>query len=168
MSEQSSEYNALLVRQHVGGGSGGYDPRSEASAWLTLTKSDGDEMDEVVAEILDAARPSPVVAAMEQDLADDADPNTHHLFLAFPPTSPAGGTATPADPRLCRRVRVPLVEFCERLATAFEGQMTSTALCFVADASSGLGSETLVEVVRRCDHGVVSCSLRCMECLPHQ
>jgi len=34
--------------------------------------------------------------------------------------------------------------------------MTSTALCFVADASCGLGSEMLVDVVKACDNGVVS------------
>lgn len=156
--EQSSEYNALMVRQHIGAGKGYYDPKMEASVWEALTKNDTEEMEEVIAEILDAKKPSPVIVAMEQDLSNDNDPNTYHLFLAFPPVSSKGGVATPGPPNLYRRVRVPLVVFCEELAKAFEGQLTSTALCFVVDASSGLGSETLTTLVKKCDHGVATIS----------
>jgi len=161
--EQSSEYNALMIRQHVGGGKGLYDPKTEPSVWEILTPNDTSEMDELIADILNAKKPSPVIVAMEQDLADeDGDPNTYHLFLAFPPPVPtksSGGeeedVATPPGPMVYERgVRVPLVDFCETLAVAFEGQMTSTALCFVADASSSLGSDILTEVVKKCDHGV--------------
>lgn len=156
LAEQSSEYNALMVRQHVGGGKGYYDPKTEVSVWEKYTKNDAEEMEEVIAEILDAKKPSPVIVAMEQDLSDDADPNTFHLFLAFPSASRRGGVATPG--RFHRKVRVPLVGFCEELAKAFEGQMTSTALCFVVDASSGLGSDMLTTVVKDCDHGVATIS----------
>jgi hypothetical protein len=84
---------------------------------------------------------------------DEVDQNTYYLFLDFPPSpsnTTKGGQLYP------RRVRVPLVFFCELLATAFDGQITSTALCFIADASSGLGSEMLTTVIKRCNHGVVS------------
>lgn len=148
-----------MMRQHVGGGKRVYDPKSEPSVWENLTKNDDKEMDEVIAEILDAKKPTPVIVAMEQDLTDDRDPNTYHLFLAFPPSGEGddGNIATPEAPKFyARKVRVPLVVFCEKMAKAFEGQMTSTALCFVADASSGSGSETLTTVVKECDHGVVS------------
>lgn len=154
--EQSNEYTTLMVRQHVGGGRRAYDPKDDPSIWEPHTKNDTAEMDAIVSEILDAAKPSPVIVALEQDLGDAGDPNTHHLFLAFPPQE-GEGVATPAPPKFYpRRVRVPLVEFCAKLAEAFEGQMTANALCFVADASAGLGSDTLATVVRRCDHGVVS------------
>mmetsp|Transcript_11881 Transcript_11881/g.21957 ORF Transcript_11881/g.21957 Transcript_11881/m.21957 type:complete len:581 (-) Transcript_11881:52-1794(-) len=156
--EQSSEYNALMMRQHVGWGKGVYDPKTETSVWETIFKNDTNEMEEIIAEILNAKKPSPVIVAMEQDLFDDADPNTYHLFLAFPPPASDESVATPGPPKLYRRVRVPLVVFCERLAKAFEGQMTSTALCFVADASSGMGSETLTNVVKECNHGVATIS----------
>ena len=157
---QSCEYNALMMRQHVGGGRGNYDPKSEPSAWEALTDKDAAEMDEVVAGILDAGKPTPVIVAMEQDPTDDRYPDAYYLFLAFPPppstTKEEAGGRGGLPPGLYRRVRVPLLAFCELLSIAFEGQMTSTALCFVADASSGLGSETLATVARRCNYGVVS------------
>lgn len=156
--EQSSEFNSLMVRQHVGGGKRVYDPKTESSIWEPYTKNDTKEMEEIIVNILDAKKPTPVIVAMEQDLSDQVDPNTYHLLLAFPPSSDdGGGVATPVAPNFYpRRVRVPLVIFTEMLARAFEGQMTSTALCFVADASSGLGSETLTTIAKRCNHGVVS------------
>ncbi|KAL7540397.1 hypothetical protein ACHAXR_010083 [Thalassiosira sp. AJA248-18] len=157
--EQSSEFNSLMIRQHIGGGKGVYDPKSESSIWEPYTKNDTKEMEEIIAQILDSKKPTPVIVAMEQDLGDDRDPNTYHLFLAFPPTSSDDSVATPGPPKFYpRRVRVPLVVFSEMLAKAFEGQMTSTALCFVADASSGLGSETLTTVVKKCNHGVATIS----------
>ena len=156
--EQSDEYKRLMIRQHVGGGKGAYDPKMESTVWEKLTKADTTEMEEIIAEILDAKKPTPVIVAVEQDLEDERDPNTYHLFLAFPSLSSEDNVATPGPPKFYpRRVRVPLIVFCEMLATAFEGQMTSTALCFVADASSGLGSEMLTTVVKQCNHGVVSC-----------
>ncbi|KAL7533315.1 hypothetical protein ACHAWF_004451 [Thalassiosira exigua] len=163
VAEQSVEYASLMVRQHVGGGRRGYDPKADPSAWEDLTMDDVDEMDEVVETIMDAAKPTPVVVAIEQDRGDDRDPNTYHLFLAFPRPSDVmdgkASAATPGPPGFYpRRVRVPLAEFCEKLATAFEGRATSTTLCFVADASSGVGSEMLTAVAGRCDHGVATIS----------
>lgn len=149
-----------MMRQHVGGGRGRYDPKMEPSVWEALTVKDNEEMEGVVAEILDAEKPTPVIVALEQDPTDDRDTNTYYLFLAFPPTSTTdgsgGGIGTPGSPGLYRRVRVPLVAFCALLADAFDGRMTSTTLCFVADASSGLGSEILATVVKRCNYEVVS------------
>lgn len=150
---QSCEYNTLMMRQHVGGGKGKYNPRSESTVWETLTVKHNVEMDDIVATILDVTKPTPVIVALEQDLTDECDPDTYYLFLAFP--TPGSGVSTPGPPKLHHRmVRVPLLVFCELLATAFAGQMTSVTLCFVADASSGLGSEILTTVVKRCNHGV--------------
>jgi len=44
------------------------------------------------------------------------------------------------------------------LAKAFKDQMTSTALCFVVDASSGAGAEMLTDVVKDSNHGVATIS----------
>jgi hypothetical protein len=45
--------------------------------------------------------------------------------------------------------------FCKKLSNAFQEQLTSTALCFVADASSGLGTDMIGQIVSTC--GMVSC-----------
>ena len=153
--EQGSEYTSLMIRQHVGGGKGLYDPKTESVAWTKLGSSDTEEMDNLLSEIMDPKKATPVIIAIEQDLEDDNNPNDYHLFLAFPPAS--AGVSTPAAPNLYQKIRVPLIAFCERLEKAFKEQMTSTALCFVADASSGMGSEMLVDVVKDSNHGVVSC-----------
>lgn len=48
-----------------------------------------------------------------------------------------------------------LNHFCKKLSSAFEQQLTSTALCFVADASSGLGSEMIGQIVSACGMAIV-------------
>lgn len=47
-----------------------------------------------------------------------------------------------------------LSSFCKKLSNAFQEQLTSTALCFVADASSGLGTDMIGQIVSTC--GMVS------------
>ena len=161
--EQSTEYTSLMIRQHVGGGKSYYDPKTEVDVWENYTTNDTTEMDDIVTEILDKKKKTPVIVTIECELGDEVNPNLYYLYLAFPPTSSSNSSegdtsdvSTPPSPKMYRRVRVPLVLFCEKLATAFEKQMTSTALCFVADASSSLGSDMLTNVVKECDHGVVS------------
>lgn len=167
-NEQSCEYNTLLLRQYIGGGKCHYNPKMESVAWEKFTKHDIDEMMETIIqdEIFKEEATTPVIGAIEQDLTDENDPNTYYLFLAFPTTLPSHDTATAAAATATdkcsmpgqyrRRIRVPLIQFCELLAKAFEAQMTSTTLCFVADASSGMGSDILSTIVKRCNHGVVS------------
>mmetsp|Transcript_6525 Transcript_6525/g.10974 ORF Transcript_6525/g.10974 Transcript_6525/m.10974 type:complete len:492 (+) Transcript_6525:93-1568(+) len=154
--EQGSEYTALMIRQHVGGGKGLYDPKTESVVWAKIGSSETEEMDTLLSEIMDAKKATPVIVAIEQDLEDDNNPNDYHLFLAFPPASV--GVSTPAAPNIYQRVRVPLFAFCERLANAFKEQMTSTALCFAADASSGMGAEMLTDVAKDCNYGVATIS----------
>ena len=153
--EQGNEYTALMIRQHVGGGKGLYLPKTESIAWEKIGKSDSEGMAELITGMLDSKKATPVIVAIEQALEDENNPNEYHLFLAFPPESSAG-VSTPSAATVYRRVRVPLIEFCDKLAEAFKAQMTSTALCFVADASCGLGTDMLTEVVKDSDHGVVS------------
>lgn len=184
--EQGSEYTSLMIRQHVGGGKGEkditkeffiviystrtyialltnlllragvYDPKTESFVWEKIGRSDSEEISLLISDMLDSMKATPVIVAIEQDLEDQTNPNEYHLFLAFPPDSSTGDVSTPAAAKLYRRVRVPLIIFCDRLAKAFKEQMTSTALCFVSDASSGLGTDMLTDVVKDCNHGVVS------------
>ncbi len=51
---------------------------------------------------------------------------------------------------------LPLVEAGIELKKLFENELTSNAFCFVADASSGLGSEVIGDIVSSCDAGMVS------------
>ena len=55
-----------------------------------------------------------------------------------------------------RWVQVPLAPFCIVLANEFENILTTTALCFVADCSGGLGSKVLGELLKEPEVGVVS------------
>jgi hypothetical protein len=162
---QSSEYNSLMIRQHVGGGGSLYDPKSESRCWEIYDANDAVGMAALIADILSDdddddggdGRPSPVIVALERDATDEDDPDTYHLFLAFPPPLPAApASSSVVVRRPYRRMRVPLLPFCDLLANAFERRLTSTTFCFVADASSGLGIEVLTTLVARCDVGVVS------------
>jgi len=51
---------------------------------------------------------------------------------------------------------VPLNNFCELLSVEFEQQLTSITLCFISDASSGLGTTVLGQITTTCDAGMVS------------
>jgi len=50
--------------------------------------------------------------------------------------------------------QLPLVAFCQKLSAAFENQLTTTTLCFVADASSGKASELLEDLMQQAKTGV--------------
>lgn len=50
--------------------------------------------------------------------------------------------------------QLPLMSFCDKLKTAFENQLTTTAFCFVADASSGKATELLEKLVLEAKTGV--------------
>jgi len=51
-------------------------------------------------------------------------------------------------------IQVPLVKFGLKLAKAFEDQLTSTTLCFVADASAGKATNLLESLVKEAKTGV--------------
>ncbi|KAL7459606.1 hypothetical protein ACHAWC_011462 [Mediolabrus comicus] len=154
--EQGNEYTALMIRQHVGGGKGLYLPKTESIVWEKISKTDSEGMTELISGMLDSEKATPVIVAIEQDIEDDNNPNEYYLFLAFPPESKSAGVSTPVAATVYRRVRVPLISFCDKLAEAFRKQMTSTALCFTADANCGLGTDMLTGVVKDCDHGVAT------------
>jgi hypothetical protein len=52
-------------------------------------------------------------------------------------------------------IQVPLALFVDTLAKAFEQKLTSTALCFVADASSSLGLDIIHQIVNDSNAGMV-------------
>jgi hypothetical protein len=56
---------------------------------------------------------------------------------------------------LSGKYELPLAKFGLTLADILEDTLTSTALCFVADASSGLGSEMVADILDASKAGVV-------------
>ena len=82
-----------------------------------------------------------------------------------PTTNPAA-TATPSIVGLTREhvflsihkkqiIQAPLMVFVDILANLFKQKMTSTALCFVADASSSLGLDVIHQIVNDSHAGMV-------------
>ena len=53
-------------------------------------------------------------------------------------------------------IKFPLQEFASQLKQAFEDTLTSTALCFVADASSSLGLDMIESILMGSNAGMVS------------
>jgi len=127
----------------------------ERAAVIDLVTDDA-EMDELAKEIAtkkDSA--TPWIIGMATDLSGNSHSSHEwYLYLAFPV---AGKTVDGHDKAIQfgRRVQTPLVKFGMKLADAFEYQLTSNALCFVADASSGLGSHIIGTVAEKCQAGMV-------------
>ena len=112
----------------------------------------------VVKDILKNDQNSPIILSINTDSTTigemkDSDPNTNVILeLAFPVYDNEQKTVKAFD----RIVRLPLISFCNLLSKTFHEQVTSTILCFVADASSGLGTELVGKIVSQCDAGMVS------------
>mmetsp|Transcript_8201 Transcript_8201/g.12343 ORF Transcript_8201/g.12343 Transcript_8201/m.12343 type:complete len:551 (-) Transcript_8201:147-1799(-) len=111
------------------------------------------EIDVLVKGILDKNKATPFILGIKAGV-NTGDGNgssaTIELALKSPSSSPIGKGFG------CEKiVELPLVEFGLKLADAFENQLTSTTLCFIADASSGLGSDMLGQIVTGCDAGLV-------------
>jgi hypothetical protein len=64
-----------------------------------------------------------------------------HLVLVHDESSSASSSIT-----MGRRIQIPLVPFAMQLADAFDNKVTGTALCFIADASSGLGMLSFLNI----------------------
>lgn len=116
-----------------------------------LSMNASPDMDAFIADIIDKNKPSPSIIGIKVTEDDSVV-----LSLAVKVDDDSKKNA-------CEKiVELPLVEFGRKLATAFEQQLTSTTLCFIADASCGLGSELLGEIVSSSGAGLVRknvCSL---------
>lgn len=144
----------------VDGSTWRYNPKEDRVSTELLTKQE--EYDEVVKNILDKKRPTPLVVAIDRDEEDGLDRQEIYLWLAFPPPSPVAddgadaksSTSSSSSTKGWRRIQLPLTPFLTTLSTAFEDQMTSTALCFVTDASSALSSAVFRHVFDGSDTGL--------------
>jgi len=130
-----------------------YNPKSDRLATELLTTRT--DYDELVTQITNKTAASPYVVTIGRDEETEEtaglDKREIYLWLAFPPstTSPSSSSSTEKGNirREWRRVQVPLVPFLTALSDAFDDQITSTALCFVSDASSGLAADVLHSVL---------------------
>lgn len=118
------------------------------------------KMDSMVKDILDKGRPSPLIlgVAKSQSGGSDDDGKEIYLHLAIPSVDgnqDYDNDGKTGETPFSRIALVPLSAFAEKLAKEFEMQLTSTALCFVADASSAVGTQVIGEVVNSCNAGLV-------------
>ena len=121
-----------------------YNPKEDRLATTLLSTQE--EYEKLVKRIMDKKTPSPYITGIDKDDEDGLDKREIYLWLAFPPASGDDKTEKNSEEGL-ERVQVPLIPLANLLAEAFDNQITSTALCFITDASSGLSSEVLHHIM---------------------
>ena len=121
-----------------------YNPKEDRLATTLLSTQE--EYEKLVKRIMDKKSPSPYITAIDKDDEDGLDKREIYLWLAFPPASGVDKAEKDSEEGW-ERVQVPLIPLANLLAEAFDNQITSTALCFITDASSGLSSEVLHHIM---------------------
>ena len=123
---------------------------------ITVKKmNESKEMDSFINEILDKEKSPLSIVGMKISAKDN---ETAVMVVAIKCTMMAesaneeGSNVNSYE----KIIEVPLVEFGLKLADTFKDLLTSTTLCFIADASGGLGSEILGRIVESCGAGLVS------------
>lgn len=139
----AKEPTATNSRMRTDGSTWRYNPKDDRLGTELLSTQE--EYDELVKHILDKKVPTPYIVAIDKDDEDGLDKREIYLWLAFPPVSDDGKDKETKEG--WRRVQVPLIPLANLLAEAFDNQITSTALCFITDASSGLSSEVLHHIL---------------------
>lgn len=82
---------------------------------------------------------------------DPNDPTEEYYLFLMKTTIKEDDSDEAAEPEF---FQTPLVPFCKTLRQVFEKQITSTTLCFVADASSGKATILLEKLVQEAKTGV--------------
>lgn len=140
---QAAAFATTNSRKRTDGSTWRYNPKEDRLETELLSTQE--EYEELVKRILDKKVPTPYVVAIDKDDEDGLDKREIYLWLAFPPVSDDGKDKESKEG--WRRVQVPLIPLANLLAEAFDNQITSTALCFITDASSGLSSEVLHHIL---------------------
>jgi hypothetical protein len=99
-------------------------------------------------QILDPKQSTPRLLWVGLDVDHDDPRGEYYLYLLQQHQSSSSGAGRTI-------VKVPLVAFGLKLHEAMEAQITSTTFCFVADASSGLGTQWITGLLESCNAGVV-------------
>ena len=122
----------------------------EISSGKEVKNLSGDEMNQFFKEVLDGKCPTPSIVGMittkksSGDTDSDSDPSPQLVLK-----QETDGEETSSI------IYAPLFEAGSALTKLFEQQLTSTALCFIADASSGLGTKMLGKIASSCGAGMV-------------
>ena len=141
--DNAIKHSIQNIRQHV---NEGYQFDSESEKSITDVILSVDDVSNLVKGILDSeSKLAPMVVAISKDLSLPMD--QLYIFLAFPQQD---AVQKDGSRRYNRRVQVPLLKFCTALASIFKNQNESSAICFIADASSSLSSEILGKVICNC------------------
>jgi hypothetical protein len=111
------------------------------------------DIDSLVSDILDKSKTTPSIVGIKLD-KDNDDAIIIEVALKHQRESNSEAKDNNNMDEYETIVELPLVKFGLKLADTFKGQLTSTTLCFVADASSGLGSEMLGRIVESSGAGL--------------
>ncbi len=139
--KKSSTKTKLQLDYFLAGGIQKYDDDPEIVMKNTEYVSSEEGMDALVGKIVDKKETS-VYYPLKLD-KDPHDP-TEEFYLYLLQQTDETRTL----------FQVPLVKFGMKLAQAFEDQLTSTTLCFVADASAGKATSLLESLVKESKTGV--------------
>mmetsp|Transcript_22341 Transcript_22341/g.25886 ORF Transcript_22341/g.25886 Transcript_22341/m.25886 type:complete len:515 (+) Transcript_22341:189-1733(+) len=118
------------------------------STVLEKINDDSTLLDSIVNDVLDKSKITPDILGVRTD-----DNKMNPILVIAVQNS--GNNSKEGSSGYEKVLELPLVPFGMKLADAFEQQLTSTALCFIADASSGLGSDILGSIVESCGAGLV-------------
>ena len=142
--KKAVEKNKLLMDYCLAGGPQKYDEDPEIVLKGTEYVSKEDDLDALINKILDKKSSDSKFLALKID-RDPHDPTDEfYLFMVEEQESRNNKVL----------LQVPLVSFGEKLSQAFEDQLTTTTLCFVADASSGKATGMLEKLVKEFKSGV--------------
>ena len=134
----------LSIRTHVNEGNT-FEAHTERG--ITETILDENAVMQLVDDIIHTAiAVAPIIVGISKDLS--LPMNQWYIYLAFP--QPDAFQSDGISHCYNRRVQVPLLPFCQALASAFDEKPTSTALCFIADASSSLSSQVFSQILIQC------------------
>ncbi|KAG7355739.1 hypothetical protein IV203_000425 [Nitzschia inconspicua] len=141
------ERTKLQLEYYFAGGIEKHKEDPECVMKNTTYISDDTEMDALVRTIVSLDVKTDMTTDRYYTLKIDQDPHDptgdYFVFLA----------RQSSDSRI-QLYELPLIKFGMKLAEAFEDQLTTTTLCFVADASSGKASSLLEQLVTLSKTGV--------------
>ena len=129
----------------LAGGPQKYDDDPEIVTKNTEYVSKEDDLDALIKKIVDKKNSKSKFFTLKIDKDPHDSTEEFYLFIVQEQRS--------SNDRVL--YQVPLVKFGLKIAQAFEDQVTTTTLCFVADASAGKATSMLESLVRESKTGVV-------------